>query len=360
MTRRFLYLNGLAILAVVVVHAAAYGLQAMFLWTDRYRDVAVPNFDQLDSLPYLVTMAIRQLGVFAVPAFYFVSGYFIAFLAKGPNSRVTWAQVAPRIKVLLIPFAIWTAFRFVLLMRWPANLNEVLMPYHFIPVLIQFFLLAPLIAPLAKNRWRLLLLVAGLAQLGIIALRYSEFLFSISLPNGEAASGYLPGWLFLAWPFYFPLGIIVGFHLDKFKEPLLRMRWLLLGATVLLASLAIVEYHVADGINGSEWIGPHSPGLARPLFVIAFILTFLAFPRGPLPFSKWMTHLGANSLGIYLGNIPAIYVIAVLMYKLTPAALGNQLVYQSVLIAAGVAGPLILMELFRRTSARPYFRYLFG
>lgn len=360
MSRRFLYLNGLAILTVVVGHAAAYGWQAMFLWTDRYRDVAVPNFDQLDTLPYFVTMAIRQLVVFAVPAFYFVSGYFIAFLAKGLNTRLTWAMVAPRIKVLLIPFVIWTVFRFVLLMRLPTSLNEVLMPYHFIPVLIQFFLLAPFIVPMAKRRWGLLLLWAALIQVGIIALRYCEFLFSVALPNGVQLSSFLPGWLFLAWPFYFPLGAVAGFHLEKFKVQLLRLRWGLLAGTVLLASLAIAEYHFVDRLNGNEWIGPHSPGLARPLFVLAFLLTFLAFHQVPLPFSRIFTHLGAKSLGIYLGNIPAIYVIAVMMYFLTPWALGNQLIYQSVLLLVGVGGPLLFMQLVKTSPARPVYRYLFG
>ena len=61
-------------------HSTAYGLQAMFEWTNRYRDVAVPNFDQLGTLPYYVLMFARQFDAFGVPAFLFVSGFFIAFM----------------------------------------------------------------------------------------------------------------------------------------------------------------------------------------------------------------------------------------------------------------------------------------
>ena len=65
---------------IPIHHATAYGLQAMFMWTDRYRDVAVPNYDMLGSLSFYVTIIVRQLDVYSVPAFLFISGYFIAFM----------------------------------------------------------------------------------------------------------------------------------------------------------------------------------------------------------------------------------------------------------------------------------------
>ena len=46
MNKRLLMLSGLAITAVAVNHAANWGFIALFWWTDRYRAVAVPNYDQ--------------------------------------------------------------------------------------------------------------------------------------------------------------------------------------------------------------------------------------------------------------------------------------------------------------------------
>ena len=133
-SKKLLILNGLAIIAVPLHHAAAYGLQAMFYWTDRYRPVSVPNFDQINSISYYVTTAIRQLDAFSVPAFLFISGYFIAFMARGEKSEVTWSLVTARVKTLLPPFLIWTVIRYALLRDFPSSIDDVLDPYHFIPL----------------------------------------------------------------------------------------------------------------------------------------------------------------------------------------------------------------------------------
>jgi hypothetical protein len=79
-----------------------------------------------------------------------------------------------------------------------------------------------------------------------------------------------------------------------------------------------------------------------------------------VPLSKHLTYLGANSLGIYLANIPFAYSVAVIMYRLTPMVLGSQLVYQSVLILAGLGGPLILMSMWKQLPVRRYYRFAFG
>ena len=68
MYRRVFLLMGLAIVAVVCNHAAGWGYTAMFWWTDRYRPVTVPNFDQTGTLPYYGLLLLKQLTLFSVPA----------------------------------------------------------------------------------------------------------------------------------------------------------------------------------------------------------------------------------------------------------------------------------------------------
>ncbi len=79
MVRRLLLLNGLATLGVAIHHAVAYGFLAMFTWTNAYRDVTVPNYDMLGSPSYYALIITRQLDSFAIPAFFFMSGFFVAF-----------------------------------------------------------------------------------------------------------------------------------------------------------------------------------------------------------------------------------------------------------------------------------------
>jgi surface polysaccharide O-acyltransferase-like enzyme len=340
-------------------HASAYGLQAMYLWTDRYRPVTVPNFDMIGTLPYYITIGIRQLDSFAVPAFFFISGFYISFLGRSKDSKYSLSMVLPRVKVLLIPFILWTIIRYGLIRRFPASLDEVLSPYFFIPMLIQFYFLSPFLLSTAKKNWKLLLISTALLHVFIVGIRYPQ-LFGYEILGEEFTLDIFPRWLFLAQPFWFPLGIVVGLYIERIKGPLNRYKWVLLAAVIALGALSVAEYLYFDWLNGEEWIGPTFGGLSRSLYIFALIIAFLAFDNTLFPLSKEIAFVGSRSLGIYLANIPAIYIVAVLMYYLTPSLLGNQLIYQSTLFIVGLAGPLLLMEIFRRTPFRTGYRFLFG
>ena len=358
MARRLLLLNGLAIIAVILHHTAAYGLQAMFEWTNRYREVAVPNYDQIGTLSFYALLAVRLLDRFALPAFLMVSGYFIAFMARGSTGNVTWQQLWPRIRILLIPFALWTIARYVLLRRPPSSIDDVMDPYHFIPVLIQFYLLSPLIVPLARKNWRLLLGIAALLQLLLLAYR-SLFVLGMEIPL-QAAVLAVPGWVFPEFVFWFPLGVVAGLHSTTVSRWLARHRRLLLVSLLVVSVLSFVEYGVVSRLVDGPWAGSTFRGITGPLYSLVFLFAFLSLDEKSLPLPKQVADLGLHSLGIYMANIPAIYIIAVLLYHLTPWVLGNQLIYQTILIAAGLGVPLLLMEMIRRSPARGTYKYIFG
>jgi surface polysaccharide O-acyltransferase-like enzyme len=358
--RRLLLLNGLAAIAVPIHHAAAYGLLAMFQWTDRYRPVTVPNYDQLGSPAYYMFILLRLLMSFAVPAFLFISGFYIAFMARGNQGTIKWGMVTPRIKILVIPFILWTLFRYAMLRHVPTSLDDLFDPYHYIPLLFQFYLLSPLIVPLAKKRWKLLLSVAALYQLAILGLRYLS-IFGLDIFGQFQILKLLPRWFFLGnQTIWFPFGVVAGLHLPKFSQRLAQLKWYLLIAVLMFGFLSMVEYELIDRFVGEEWIGPTFGGITRILYAGAFILFILAFDGIPSLISKKISELSPKSLGIYMANIPAIYVIALMLYKLMPWALGYHFLYWGLLFTAGLAGPLLLMELVRRTPARKGYRYFFG
>jgi fucose 4-O-acetylase-like acetyltransferase len=360
MTRRLLILNGLAALMIPLHHAAAYGLQAMFLWTDRYQPVAVPNYDQLGSFAYYALMISRELHSFAVPAFMFVSGFFVAFMGKRSGPAPGWKMGLPRIKALLPPLILWTIFRFVLIRQRPDSIDQVLGTYWFIVLLIQFYLIAPWLITLARTRWRLLLAASAVIQLLVQGLRYPYFL-GLEVPGLELMLSLTPRWFFPFLLFNFSLGLVAGMHLQSFERWLAQARWPLLATLIISVPLMVVEYELADRYVGDTWIGSNFTGLADNLYSVSLSLTFLAFGQVQLPFSKQLSDLGTKSLGIYMANIPAIYVTAVLLYELAPWVLGNQLFYQAALIAAGLGGPLMMMEIMRRsTMMRRQYRFVFG
>lgn len=358
MSRRLLWLNGIAIIAVAMHHAAAFSLQAMFDWTDRYAAVSVPNYDQIGSLAYYVLMLLRLLLTFAGPAFFFISGYFIGITAKGEQSKISWEMILSRVKLLIVPFLLWTAVRYVLLRDLPRSIDDVLTPYHWIPLLIQFYLLAPFIVVLAKRNWKLMLL--AIALFGWV-MSYMTYRAAFGWAAAQELESSLPNWFFLFnLPFWFPFGVVIGIHLIQFKPRLIQYRWHLLIASIVMSILVIVEYAVVDQLTGPAWLGPGFSGFSKLPYSLSLILAFLAFDKSRMPLANEVSEIGTKSLGIYLGNIPSVYVAAVFMYRLTPWILGYQLVYLGILILVGLGVPLMLMEIVRRSPIRRRYRVLFG
>ena len=362
MTKRLLFLNGLAILTIPLHHAAAYGFQAMFYWGDLYRGIPPgPNYDLIGSLTYYILVIIRQLDTYSVPGFLFISGYFVAFMARGKESNVTFKMLAPRIKVLIYPFLIWTIIRYVLLRQWPESLEDVVNPYHFIPLLIQFYLLSPWLVPIARKNWKLLLLIAAAVHFGVQGLRYMNNL-GVTFPGLDFLLRLMPRWIVIGQqPFWFPFGLAFGLHSKQFAEWFTKHKWKWVVLTVVFGVLAVAEYQFADYLNGEEWIGPAPEGLSRNFYILFFLLTFLTFDVVSNTFTKTISNIGSQSLGIYMANIPTIYVVSVLMVRIVPEVLGIQIIYQTVLILCGLLIPLFMMWFVRKIpTLRPSYRYIFG
>jgi hypothetical protein len=358
MSKRLLWLNGIAIIAVAMHHSAAFSLQAMFDWTDRYAAVTVPNYDQLGSVAYYVLMVFRLLLSFAGSAFFFISGYFVGIIAKGSRSTVGWSMVSSRIKLLMVPFILWTVVRYVLLRQLPRSIDDLLTPYHWIPLLIQFYLLSPFIVRLAKWNWKVLILAAAIIGWSGALLAY---LVEFGSQPAQQLQTALPNWFFLVnLPFWFPFGVVFGIYWTQFKDRIVAYRWHLLVASVVMTILVLVEYAVVDRLTGPQWLGPGFGGFTKFPYSLFLILTFLAFEKSRMPLADEISTIGTKSLGIYLGNIPSVYVVAVLMYRLTPWLLGYQLVYFVILAIVGLGVPLLLMEVVRRSPARHRYRILFG
>ena len=359
MTRRLLLLNGLAVLAVAIHHASGFGFQAMFDWTNVYMDVAVPNYDQVGGWQFWGIVLTQQVDNFALPAFMFVSGFFAAFMARG-TAPMTWSTVWGRVRTLLIPFAIWTAVFFIFFQRsLPNNINELFDRYYYIVLLCQYYVLSPFLIPLIRKNPVIMLVVAALLEFGRQGIRYWH-VFEPDIINTQLLINLSPKWLVPTLFFWFTFGVIVGFNRQKFGETLPKYKWHIFAVWATLIVITIVEYNMVSNVTGKGWLGPYFGGLSRHLYSISFILLFLAFDNITLPFSKQLADLGSKSLGVYLVHARVMFVVAVLMYKFTPALLGIQMVYQLVLIIAGISASLLLMRLVRMSPAKNYYRYLFG
>lgn len=370
MIRRMLYLNGLSIISVVVFHAVGMGFVAMFAWSHRYLPAGVPALSQVGSPSYFGLRILEQLVVYCIPAFLFVSGYFIAVATGKSRETVSWATIRGRLKSLLIPYLLWTgvilvmqvvledkelSLRRLLLDIFTGSSNEVM---YFVPLLVQFYLLSPLLVRLAKKNWRLLLIVAALIQLGVQLLAYPVFL-DLNLPNASAIPNLVPKWFFPARILWFTLGIIMGFQLDLFKPFLKRFRWVFLAVALASIPLGVIEWELYYRLSGQEWLA-HRETLLDSIYSLAVLLSFFAFLDTKLPFPKIVESLGSKSYGIYLTHAIFILYAAKVIYQVTPQLLGYQILLQSVLLLVGFGGPLMMMAVFERTSLRRFYKYIFG
>ena len=360
MARRLLLLNGLAVLGVAFHHASGYGFRAMFFWTDRYLPVEVPNYDQAGSFFFYVIVLMQQIDAFTLPAFLFVSGFFIAFATGGGQSPLKWEAVTARVKNLLVPFIIWTILFFLILVRrLPANLDEMLDRYYYVILLMQFYLLSPFIVPLAKSRWKLLIGIVGVIEVVRYGVRYLDVL-GADIPGLNLMITMTPKWLIPTLFFWFTFGVIAGCHRQPLAQWLGRMKWWLLATMIGLVGLMMLEYVVITLLTAQPWLGPYFGGMSRVVYPLIFILSFLAFDKLTLPFSKNLSQLGTKSLGIYLAHGPVMYVAAVVMYRQLPWVLEHQILYQGVLIVVGLGIPLVLMAAISNSRARGAYRYIFG
>lgn len=365
MTRRVFLLNGLAILAVVCGHAQGWGHTAMIWWADRYRPVSVPNYDYVGTMPYYFLIAVRCLAAFTVPAFLFVSGFFVAYGARGKQSTLSWKAVTARLRSLLVPYLIWSVVIFIgdalqgvtyapleYVQRLALGRADGI--FYFVIVLCQLYLLSPLIVPVARSRPRLLLIGSALLQLGTVGLRYLT-VFGVEIPALHATTDLL----FPMYAFFFASGVVSGFYLQPLKQWLITARWALLVALVVLGTLNVLESEVVYRLTELRRGGGPTTFPAT-LYATAVIFCFLSFYELPVPFSKAIQRLGGKSYGVYLTHRKVLEFVARATQKFVPWVLANQALFQLVLIVPGVLGPLLLMAVVSKSPIRRFHRYLFG
>lgn len=371
MIKRFLLLNGLATIGVVMNHAAGWGYTALFWWTGSTW-LAAPDFTAVGSLPYYGLRTIEQLIIFSIAAFLMVSGFFVAFAARRQAS-VSWRTVQQRIVYLLLPYLLWSlalfAFNFfqgefegkVLPLRQYLTLLIVggaTDGYYYVPMVIQMFLLAPLLVRVARWRWQVLLAVTAVILLVVQTLGYLQII-GAAVPPWLAF--WTKSWLFPHNLFWFALGIVVGLNLASFKEWISRWRGVWLATAVLLVPAGIVEWEVLQTAAGQPFL-PTQTTMLDSLYAAAVIFAWLAFENANPPQAQELSDLGAKSYGVYLANSPVLDVAAQVIAKVLPVLLAYQILFQPVLWIAGLGIPLLMMAVvsYPKSPIRAYYQYIFG
>lgn len=348
MSRQFVAFSGLAMVLIVLNHSIQLGMEATVA-----AGHAVPG-----GLARFLLTLLQALGVFAVPIFLFISGAFVAYAAKGAP-RLSVKFVWKSIRHILWPYLVWSIIFYALIylhggqtFSFTGYLKNLATgyPFHFVPLLILFYVASPVLIPAAKRHPWLLLGAIGGYQLLLITIRHPDVL-SVTLPDLARLLNFpVVGETFSDWGIYFPLGAVISLHASTLRPRLKQVRWV----SVLLAlALFILGLIHATGAVNAPW--------ARYFAPLPLIFVVPVVQRGSIPAVHQLEKIGRRSYGLYLTHLIVIDLLRWAIELIAPQLFAYQLLLYPSLFLVGLVVPVIVMsDMAQRKPTRRVYRYVFG
>jgi peptidoglycan/LPS O-acetylase OafA/YrhL len=349
MNRQFGALSGLAILLIVLNHSIGWAISTPGVSGDP----VVTSWQN-----YLLT-PLHLLGGFAVPTFLFISGSFVAYAAQGEPPRLTRKFMFSTLRHIIIPYVFWSIMFYILIYFFlntsyslAGYIKNLLVgyPYHFVPLLVFFYIISPLLVRIGKI-WVGLLFLAliGIYQLALINLLYPGYLgFSFPEFARILAVPVLRSTLAL-WAIYFPLGLMYGLRARILILWAHKLKWVFAGLTILLFGLALLD--AFSVINAP---------LALILCPLPFVLLLPGIKRDAIPLLRLFERVGRRSYGIYLTHLIIINLFLFGLASLTTWFFQFVILMAVFFFASGFGIPLFLMESVAKGRAKKVYRYIFG
>ena len=298
------------------------------------------------------------LGIFAVPIFLYLSGAFFAYAASQDNLKTNYRIVWNNLKHVAIPYVVWSLIFYLEIYflhdksYTPLEYVKYLVvgyPFNFVPLLIFYYLISPILIRLMRYfGWAVIALI-GLYQLILLNLLYPGML-------GFA----FPDWMHILappvlsstlaeWAIFFPLGLIYVKRITSLTSFIEKTKWVWVGLTILLYAIALLD--VLELI--------HLP-LARYLAPVTFMLLASIFKRNAFPFVKQLEVLGKRAYGLYLMNLILLDVLLYLIEKTVSTVLTFYLILIPFMFILALIIPLWIINSFERLRQPVLQRYVFG
>ena len=301
-------LRGLAIICVVMIHSSNMGFQF-----------------SSESFNFNFTLLSRQLINIAVPLFLAISGYF---LAKKDITTLSehFIFLKKQIPKIYIPFLFWSIVWLVLgVLLFNASIAHELFklaifqssgPYYFIALILQYYILLPLLKHLANFKGLIISLVISLVSLGIIF--YIRNYMGINLP-------------LILYAGNFPILLVffvLGLYLGSQKEVAISNK-LLIALVVIFYILSCLESYFLYSLfeNG----GLAATAMKPSSFLFALFLIILLFKNIDFYKSDTLEYLGKISFGVYLIHVFLLKITPPLIRNFFPSLEEIQILYQPIL-----------------------------
>lgn len=368
MTRKLLFLNGIAIIFAVYHHSIYWAVTAINNWGHRFISSATP---ELLSIPNVFSLFLRitdQIAGSAVPTFLFVSGFLYSFSLDRQTIRQSYRFIQKRILYLLFPYIIWStitvvfrviegrSYTIVELIR-VYLLGEADGPFYYVPLIIQLIIFSPILFKVIKKYPVGMLAIAFVIQALSSIPWYFKVLEITPLQSLNFLSVFKSSYL-LSHLVWFLIGMVFFIYRQKIIVFLKKHHLVFLFLIAFTFFVGQLEIQHLMNVSGNSWINSQASIVTR-FFYSLLIFAFAVFWENSASVSR-IEFIGARSYGIYLSHILTIEICARLFYHLLPFILGQTMVFLGILMFLGVGIPLLIMYVFRITPLKTVYSYLWG
>ncbi len=344
MNRQYGAMSGLAMVLIALNHAIHFGFQVSLV----------------EGVARNVLIILQLLGFLAVPTFLFVSGAFLTYAARG-KSTLSFRFLRNSLSRILWPYLFWSLVFYIFIYFVDGEQYSIAgyiknllvgFPYNFVPLIVFYYILSPLLVKIGRRYGLLLLLVIGLYQIFLMLMQNPEWLGNFTPPTWTQFL--IPPVLFnpmAYWAIFFPMGLVFSLHNKKLRPYLLRFKWMSVGLTAVLFLLVVLN--TTSNLLNAPWV--------RYIFPVAFMLVLPVINRQSIPLVKQFEKVGRRAYGVYFFHL-IVLASAVTLIEIYIPGLG---VYPIIIyplffiIALGI--PMLTMEGMTHTSqTRKVYRYVFG
>lgn len=291
MNRQFPAFRGVAILLVIINHAIVLSL----LNTSQF------NLPKPGVFETNILLFIKEIGVIAVPTFLFLAGSFMVYSLRNKPILKAYKMLFPALQNAIVPYLIWSLVFYltVFLVRGEiynifGYLKNILVgyPYNFIPILVFYILLSPIIIKLAEKHPIFTMVIFGVIQIvlanisvpGIIGFKFPEFMKLLAPPVLRIPLA--------LWAVFYPFGIVFSLHSNTIQPWLKKYWWIF--------ALASFGFYLAASLQEAGYLEFRVAEWLLPVFVIPL---YIVVNRKKIPLVSFLEKNGKRSYGIYLLNI---------------------------------------------------------
>lgn len=335
---------------------------------DAFRGVAIIAVVATHAIPWQLyqvqtVLSYRQLLNFAVPAFLFISGYW---MSKKPVNTLDDYTIflRQRLTRVLIPYFFWSLI-FIGYEMFKSNhigvtqllyklfIGGASFHFYFIIVLVQLYMLTPLLQRLnRKTDGFVLVLILNAAAICVL------YYFHLRGNDTIRDSYYMSNDPFLLWVVFYQFGLFVGSRDSEISVPKSVHRAVLLA---IFASLSVSVWEALFILSKfDDWqMAICALKYSSVVYSTCIILGFLVLRRCLNTWPRFLVILGNYSFGIYLVHM---IVLRGLVHLLQNARLLHSFepFYEFIVMSMTLLICCVIIAVSRKLLPKPIYNRVLG